>query len=77
MQTHKVREKFSIADIDLLRSFSANSTFLPLIQLPHAILDLRNDKRRIGFTHARMNFSQSEKSSLLYGQGDNFFSEIL
>ena len=38
---------------------------------------MRNNKRRIGFTHARMNFSQSENSSLLYGQGDNFFSEIL
>ena len=34
---------------------------------PHTIMDMRNNKRRNVLTHARVNFNQSETSSLLRG----------
>ena len=43
---------------------------LPLNQpLPHTIMDIQNKKRRNDLTHAQLNFSQSERSSLLGGGG--------
>ena len=48
--------------------FSVNSPPPP----PHTIMDMRNNKRRNGLTHARVNFSQSETSSLLRGGELNF-----
>ena len=35
---------------------------------PHTIMDMRNNKRHNILTHARVNFSQSETSSLLRGE---------
>ena len=35
-------------------------------------MDMRNNKRRNVLTHAQVNFSQSETSSLLRGGGLNF-----
>ena len=36
----------------------------------HTIMNIRNSKRRIGLTHARVNCSQSENSPLQRGGGD-------
>ena len=42
----------------------------PLIYIqPLAILNIRNNKQCSVLTHARVNFSQSEMSSLLRGRG--------
>ena len=65
---------------DQIRIFSVNSSphpstdLTPLLLPPppshtHTIMDMRNNKRRNVLTHARVNFSQSETSSLLRGAG--------
>ena len=40
-------------------------------------MDMRNNKRRNVLTHARVNFSQSETSSLLHGGGGELNFELL
>ena len=39
---------------------------------PHTITDMRNNERRNVLTHARVNFSHSETSSLVRGRELNF-----
>ena len=66
----------------VLRIFSVNS--LPLINTPpppdthtHTIINMRNNKRRSVSTHTRVSFSQSEKSSLLRGEGGRELNFVL
>ena len=44
---------------------------------PHTIMDMRNNNRRNVSTHARVNFSQSETSSILRGEGGELNFELL
>ena len=60
------------------RIFSVNSPPLTDLTAPHTIMDMRNNKRRNVLTHARVNFSQSETSSLLRrGAGGGLNFELL
>ena len=54
------------------------SDFLLATPAPsHTIMDMRSNKRRNIFTHALVNFSQSERNSLLLRGGDLKFSLLL